>query len=120
MSDHVEWITYKDKQILVATLSGLSSKEQVRAVEELARIILEEKKQGNLYLIDVRNSSTDSDVVSVAKKCANAMKPYVKKSAIIGVTDVKKYFLYLVNDFSNAGIKPFDIEEKAKDWLIQD
>jgi hypothetical protein len=38
---------------------------------------------------------------------------------VFGITGLQKYFLHLVNQFSDVGARPFDTRLEALNWLTE-
>lgn len=71
-----------------------------------------------LVLVDIRNTVTSIDVVSVFKTSTARTKGHVKKTAIVGVTGVQRILAGAVARFSGEELHLFDSVEAAQDWLV--
>lgn len=119
MGERVKWIEHKDKQILLADYSNLETEEIVTVIEESKNFVVNLDKYEIIHLVDVRNSHADRNVLNALKESAKMYKPYTKKTAVIGVTEIQKVLLKVVNTFSGLDVKLFNTIEEAKDWLVE-
>jgi hypothetical protein len=71
-----------------------------------------------LVLVDIRNTVTSIDVVTVFKTSTARTKGHVKKTAIVGVTGVQRILAGAVARFSGEELHLFDTVEAAQDWLV--
>ncbi|HYK02138.1 MAG TPA: hypothetical protein VE974_10300 [Thermoanaerobaculia bacterium] len=70
-----------------------------------------------LVLVDIRNTVTSIDVVSLFKESTARTKGHVKKTAIVGVRGVQRILATAVARFSGEDLHLFDTVEAARDWL---
>lgn len=106
--------------MLFADYRGLSGQAYVQAIQGVEKAILDLGAKGKRdikILSDVTGTVAEIPVIEAFKSVASKMRPYVKGSAILGITGIKKYTLQLVNKFSAVETKPFETAEEAKDWL---
>lgn len=121
MADNIGIIQYQGKDIVYVDYSNVEDiealKERVRRVEELERGT---GRNDILELIDITGSYADTEMLEVLKQSARGSTDMIKKSAVIGVTGVKRILLALVNKFSGQSIEPKDTKEEALEWLVKD
>ena len=120
MAECVRWIEHKGKRIILLDVASQDTEEQVKCIKRLAEVVIEADKFQIPCLIDVRKTITDEYVLAAAQDTSKKIIPYVSKTAIIGITGIKRYFLKIVITLSGLDIRPFTSEEKAKDWLVRD
>jgi hypothetical protein len=114
----VKWIEYKGKEILRDDYTNLQGEELVHAIEVLTNHLMESGKKEVLLLIDLNNSYTNKEVVNAFTEAGKRVRPIVEKTAVLGITGVKKVLLNVVNKLSSIDANPFSTEEEAKEWLI--
>jgi hypothetical protein len=71
-----------------------------------------------LVLVDIRNTVTSTDVVSLFKESTARTKGHVHKTAIVGVTGVQKILAAAVARFSRETLHLFSETAEAMDWLV--
>ena len=113
----VEFIRYKDKQILFFDFSG-TPEEILPVIKEARMIIATQPPNSLLTLSDVTESKFNNDVREALKAFTLHNKPYVKAGAVVGVTGLKKVLYTVVMQFSGRNMPVFDTLDEAKDWLV--
>jgi hypothetical protein len=116
------WETRAGKRILYCKfgdfhkdVEGLSA--EIDAVDAL---ILRERPDSVLLLVDLRNTVTSSAVVDLFKKSSAKTKGYVRKQAIVGIHGIQKMLVQAVAWFSRETFVLFDTPEAARDWLVSE
>ncbi len=81
----------------------------------------ETKHRNLLLLFDITNVVANKELIQILKEGALESKKngYFKKVAVIGATGLLKYFVTVVNRFSDIGATLFDSQEEALDWLVE-
>jgi hypothetical protein len=120
MTNRIYFIEHKGKKILHHDLSGCNAEECIKILEE-AKINITKLPPDNsiLGLNDVRNAKINTAVLEAAKEYGKMAKPYIAKSAIVGVDGIRNVMLQGIIQISNINLKQFDTIEKAKDWLVE-
>ena len=117
--DRVEWIEYKNKEILYCDFKGLNDDDLVKLIKHIDELVVNLGKKDLLKINDVRGQYTTATVLPEIKRSSQLQKPFIKKSAYVGITGVKKVLLKAINRLSSIGAKPFTNIDEAKDWLIE-
>jgi hypothetical protein len=116
----VKFITHKGKKILLADFTYSKPEEMLDAIEEVKKTVKKYPQKSVLALIDVRYSPFDTVLSGALKHMAAADRPYIKMTAIVGVTGLKKLAYKAMIRFSGRkNIFIFDRIETAKDWLAE-
>jgi Holliday junction resolvasome RuvABC endonuclease subunit len=112
------WETHKGKRFFFAHYDRQPVEEfraEVVAVEEE---IFKQPKGSVLLLMDTTGILITPEVLNLSKNTAMRAQPYLRKSAILGMTGARKSILDIVARFAGAKIMAFDTVEQAKDWLV--
>ncbi|MFB6203459.1 MAG: hypothetical protein ABEK01_03115 [Candidatus Nanohaloarchaea archaeon] len=116
-----EKIEHRGKEIHRLDLSGASPEkmDEVReAADEMEESVRSEPEDSVLALTVVEDASYDSEMLGRIKELADNDRPYVKRSAVVGVEGLRKVALQGVIRYSGReDFEIFDTEEEAKDWL---
>lgn len=115
----VEWVDHKGKKILHIKYAGLSDEAMLEQMKNATNMLVNTKSEENLVLTDMLDCFLNEKFVALAKEQGKISLPFSKKSAIVGVTGIKKILLKGVNAISPKSRVPFDTIEEAKDWLVQ-
>lgn len=124
MSDRIEWISYKGKKILQLDYSELKSDEVVVFLKEVedfyASNIISAGKKDILILSNVTNARVFGDALNETKRVVKKLRPYSKKSAMVGLSPAKAVLLGTINFFAgeSKASKQFKTFDEAKDYLV--
>lgn len=117
--DKVRFIEHKGKRIVFQDLSNSrDAKTNIEIFAETQSVIEKEAEKSVLLLTDVTNAHYDIEAAEFMKKFSVAVTPYMKASAAIGVTGIKRVLLMSLIKLSGRDIRLFETAEEAKDWLI--
>ncbi|MBN1800881.1 MAG: hypothetical protein JW891_05200 [Candidatus Lokiarchaeota archaeon] len=115
----MKWITHKGKEILIDDYRNLQGDVFPSMINAIVSLTLKTGKKDLLVIVDVRDSFANKETVNAFNNAGKASKEILRKTAVLGITGVKKILLNVVNKFSKVGAKPFDTMEEAKEWLVQ-
>jgi len=87
---------------------------------EVQEIIKAQPPNSALVLSDFRDTNVGSDLLPAMNAASAATKAYVHKTAVLGVTGMKRKLADLVTALTGQPLKYFDDIESAKDWLVED
>jgi heme oxygenase len=117
-----QWIEYKGKKIFYQDFSKLfyNSAAVKAELEELQAIVKAQPKNSVLVLTDMRDTSVGSDLLPAMNAASAVTKAYVRKTAVLGVTGMKRKLADLLSTLTGQPLKYFDDMEAAKYWLIEE
>jgi 2',3'-cyclic-nucleotide 2'-phosphodiesterase (5'-nucleotidase family) len=119
MSNRIEWIIYKDKEILSVDFSGLHDKEFVEKIIELRNFIVDSGRENIHGLLNVSNVYVYGNVFKEAKKTARIVNTQIEKVAMVGSTKVQEFFIKILRNIMRIKFEAFDSIEDAKSWLVE-
>jgi hypothetical protein len=116
------WIEHKGRKIFYQDFSRqFYNSAAVKAeLDEVQKVVTEQPRDSVLVLSDFRDTSVGSDLLSSMNTASNATKNYVRKTAVLGVTGMKRKLADLLTALTGQPLKYFDDLEEAKNWLVQD
>jgi hypothetical protein len=117
-----EWIEYNDKKIFYQDFSKLFyNASAVKAeLEEVQKIVIAQPKGSVLILTDMRDTNVGRELLPAMNAASAATKDHVKKTAVLGVTGVKRKLADLLSSLTGQPLKYFDDMETAKKWLVSE
>jgi hypothetical protein len=118
MHERIKWLDHNGKKILYNDYRNLAGDEMLTPIEEMSREVASLGEKELLLLIDFRNSFANKANVEALRKAGERNKHLYKKTAVLGITGIKKIFLEMVNKLTSIAAKPFNSEEDAKNWLV--
>ncbi|MBN2340265.1 MAG: hypothetical protein JXX29_05675 [Deltaproteobacteria bacterium] len=118
MSLQANWETYKGKQILNVCYTTCNSTDEMIKLLEKELQMLKDAGGNSLLLADFRGTTVENEFMDKAKSIGKELEALTDKSAILGITGVKKILLMAYNKVAKGSLKPFDDETAAKDYLV--
>ena len=113
-----KWLTYKEKQIFFQDYTNLEGNEIARLIPAFTQLELDIVKEGSIQLLDFSSSFANKDALNTLGEAAKMTKHLYKKTAVLGITGLKKILLNALNRITSIGAKAFASEDEAKEWLI--
>lgn len=116
------WIEYNGKKIFYQDFSKLffNSAAVKAELDEVQKIVKAEPKDSVLVLTDMRDTNVGSDLLPAMNAASAATKDHVHKTAVLGVTGIKRKLADLLSSMTGQPLKYFDDAEAAKKWLAED
>jgi Holliday junction resolvasome RuvABC endonuclease subunit len=112
------WEDYKGKRIFIGSYSHMTLEEYRAEVAEVEKETMKHPPDSVLLLVETAGLIMSPEVLSLTKGLTKHTKPYVHKTAILGITGARRALLDMVVKFSGMKVVPFDDAQKAKDWLV--
>jgi hypothetical protein len=75
-------------------------------------------KNSLLILSDFQDTNITNEMMSVMNAASALTKDHVRKTAVLGVTGVKRTLADLLTRLTGQPLKYFDSELLAKEWLV--
>lgn len=116
------WIEYNGKKIFYQDFSKLffNSAAVKAELEEVQKIVKAQPADSVLVLSDFRDTQIGSDLLTILNAASAATKAHVHKTAVLGVTGIKRKLADLLTALTGQPLKYFDDPEAAKKWLVED
>ncbi|MCF6278622.1 MAG: STAS/SEC14 domain-containing protein [Anaerolineales bacterium] len=115
-----QWIEYKGKKIFYQDFSKYyfnyeAAKRELAAVRE---IVIAEPKDSVLVLANFTDTTIAGDLMSALNNSSKLTKDHVHKTAVLGVTGIKRRMGDMLSKLTGQPLKYFNNEETAKEWLV--
>lgn len=116
------WIEHNGKKIFYQDFSKhfFNSGAVKTELEEVQKVVTAQPKDSVLVLSDFRDTNVGSDLLASMNAASAATKAYVHKTAVLGVTGMKRKLADMLTALTGQPLKYFDDIEAAKNWLIQE
>src|SRR5271165_3271843 len=118
--DRIRFIAHRGKQILLVDLSHCPADRIEKIVREVLEVVAVFPRASVLILSDFTGASITEEVIRGIKEAAVFDKPYVKKSALLGIENLPPQFTENLSSFSRRIFPAFKSREEALDWLVRD
>ena len=116
----IKLLDYAGRRVVFHDLSHCDPGTMQAVLNESRRIITLEPENSVLSLVDVAGCTFDQQSITLLKSVALANAPFVKRAAIVGLSDLQRLVYEAVLVFSRRKIPLFLSRKEALDWLIQD
>src|SRR5258705_4711419 len=92
MDERVVFITHQDQEILLIDFSGCQAKEILLLLEEVKQTVAGHERNSVLTLGDFTGAHIDREVATRLKEVMVFDRPFVKRSALVGVESLPKVY----------------------------
>ena len=120
MAERISFVTHLGKAIMVVDLSHCEPKEILLLLDEAQAAVARHQRNSLLTLADLHGAHIDRAVATRMKEVLVLDRPYVKRSAWVGVDSVPKVYYDNITRFSQRQFPSFKTREEAMDWLVKD
>ena len=118
--DRISFVTHHGKPIMVVDLSHCEPKEILLLLDEAQHTIALHQRDSLLTLGDMTGAHIDRAVATRLKEVLVLDRPFVKRSAWVGVESVPHIYYENIKSFTQREIPTFETREEAMDWLVQE
>lgn len=116
--ERVSFIKHNGRDVLVVDISDLKNvEESIAVLQSATRLIKTQAPKSVLLLTNVTNAHYDTAGADAIKTYSKENTPFIKVSAVVGVTGIKRLILNTIVKITGRKIMPFDDVETAKEWL---
>jgi hypothetical protein len=116
--ERVTFLQHGGKQVLLIDFSNVSAKDVSKIIADARPIIRQSELHSLLTLSDMTNVPVGDVSVGDLVTFVRDNKPYVKASAITGVSSLAKAILATTCLLTGRQIMSFESRQQALDWLI--
>jgi len=117
-SDRLRFIKYKGHSIYLIDFSQCVEKEMLLLLDQVRADIAGQERGSVMTLADFTGAHVDKVVATKIKEVLVYDRPYVKRSAWVGVESMPKVFFENIKSFSQRDFPTFQTREEAMDWLV--
>jgi hypothetical protein len=118
--ERISFITHKGKPIMVIDSSHCEVKELLLLLEEV-KLTVERHERGSLLtLVDMTGAHVDRAVATRMKEVLVMDRPFVKRSAWVGIDSVPHVYIENIKSFSQRQFPSFKTREEAMEWLASE
>jgi hypothetical protein len=116
--DRLRFVKHNGQAIFLIDFSHCKEKEIILLLEQVRAIISRHAKGSVLTLGDFTDAEVDRKVATRLKEVLTLDRPYVKRSAFVGIESMPHVFYENAKSFSQRDIPAFKTREEAMDWLV--
>lgn len=116
--DRTRFVDHRGKRILFLDFSRIRDPaETLAAIGEARQVVKLHPPRSLLVLTSTREGRYNAAVIQALKELAAHNAPYVRASAVAGMSGLHRVAFQAILTFSKRKIQVFDREEDAMDWL---
>ena len=116
--DRVTSITLRGKKIICMDISEFTTDAQIAPVLAATQAAVKGMgPKGALLLTDVTNAKYNLETAEMAKNFVKSNTPYMKASALIGLTGIHMILYQALIRISGRDIRLFNTRDEALTWL---
>ncbi len=115
-------LNHKGKTIFCLDIAGLQVQDKPeiqKHVKNAKEIIRKHSPKSMLIITNVTNAGFDTEIANLIKEYAKNNTPYVKASAVIGVSGWQKIVLTAVKIATGREFYLTETVEEALEWLVK-
>ena len=120
VGERIRFFQHEGKQILLVDLSNCLAAEVEEITRRVPDYVTAQARNSVLILTDFAGTSFDKDSLLAMKETAVFDKPFVRKSALVGIQSLPREFLEEMKSFSRRELPVFSSREEALRWLVED
>jgi len=120
LTDRVQFVNHQGKRILLIDLSNCSPENVDRIVRTVPDLVATHQLGSVLILSDFTGASFDEEAIRVMQQTAVFDKPYIKKSAFVGIENLPQGFSENLSSFARREFPAFKTRDGALAWLAKD
>ncbi len=117
-----KWIELNGKKILYQDFSGFFFNEKgvIEELQEVQSIVLSQPENSLLVLSNFSNTEITANLMPLLNESSSKTKAYVRKTAVLGITGVKRTLGDLLSRITGQPLMYFNSETEAKEWLVKE
>lgn len=113
------FIEHQGHRILLLDYAGVRDPDEtLSSIRESKETVARQPPKSLLVMTVVRDARYNAAVLQGMKELAAHNAPYVKASAVVGMSGLHRIAYQAVILFSKRNIRVFDSEAEALDWLV--
>lgn len=117
--ERTRFIEHQGRRILLLDYAGIRDPDEaLRSIAQSKEVVARQPPASLLVMTVVRDARYNATVLQGMKELAAHNTPYVKASAVVGMSGLHRIAYQAVILFSKRNIKVFDQEAEALDWLV--
>lgn len=118
--ERLRFVKHKGQDIFLIDFSHCKGKEMLLLLDQVRADVAKHAPGSVLTLADFSGAQVDKVVATKIKEVLVLDRPYVKKSAWVGIESLPHVFYENFKNFSQREFPAFETREEAMDWLVKE
>jgi hypothetical protein len=118
----ISTFTYSGKELFLMDVSHFRLPERAefkRIVDHAKKVIQARPPKSILIITDISDTHFDSDIVDTFKEYAKHNNPYIRASALVGLSGMQKIIFYAIKTFTGRDFYIAKDIADAQEWLVR-
>lgn len=117
-----KWIEFNGKRVLYQDFSNyfFNEKAVMEELREVQSLVISQPDNSVLILSNFSNTEITSNLMPLLNESSSKTKSHVRKTAVLGITGVKRTLGDLLSRITGQPLMYFNTEQEAKEWLTRD
>jgi hypothetical protein len=120
LDERLRFIKHKGHAIYSIDFTHCTAKELLLLLDMIRADIARHEHGSVLTLVELAGAQIDKQVATRVKEVLVLDRPYVKRSAWVGIESLPHVFYEHFKTFSQRDLPVFKTREEAMDWLVQE
>ena len=113
-------INYKGNTVFRMDFSDTKSEKEIYSVIDASIKYIRSKPNASVFAItNMKNMYFNKTVASRFTKFVKENKPYMKKSAVFGMSGIARVVFNSIMKLAERDVRSFETEEQAKNFLLE-
>ena len=118
--ERIRFIDHKGKKILLQDFSDMKDQDElISLIRKGAQLTRQQPPKSVLVLTDMTRTRYDSQSSQEAKETVKGNTPFIKASALAGITGIMEIIVRAINAFAGREVKTFHTRDEALEWLVK-
>jgi hypothetical protein len=117
--ERVRGETYLGRRIVVVDGTDVSADEYVALLRQGSAFVAQEPEGSVLLATVVTRARYAAGAAEHLKAYSRAIRPYVKASAVVGLSPLQRVIFAAIRPFLHATVKDFATLPEAREWLVR-
>ena len=119
--ERVRFITHKGQKVLLVDYTNLSDDAEILKMIEMREFLVDSQPKNSVLAVIVTTGAKFSKEVLTRAKEANVYDlPYVRRAALVGVSEQQKAAVDAVATFAHRHWEKFETLAEALDWIVSE
>jgi hypothetical protein len=118
--ERVRFLEHRGQKVLLIDFRQLDAGQMLAVVDRVRQIITAQPRDSVLALADYTGANMDRQVATRIREVLVFDRPYVKRSAWVGVEHLPKAYYESFRMFARRDFPTFRSREEALEWLVNE
>ena len=120
VKNRLRFVKHKGQEIFLLDFSHCQGKDMLVLLDQVRADVARHAPGSVLTLADFSGAKIDKAVATKIKEVLVLDRPYVKRSAWVGVDSLPHVFYENFKNFSQRDFPTFETREEAMEWLVRE